>query len=61
MATKTLETQVKGIFDAAQKKALARGGGSEAQAIAIAQAAQKAVTVLAIELDRLRSQEAQPK
>jgi hypothetical protein len=59
MASKTLEAQVKAIFDAAHKKALASGGGSEANVSAVSQAAQKAVTVLAIELDRLRSREAQ--
>jgi hypothetical protein len=61
VSAKTLETQVKAIFDAAQKKALASGGGSEANVRAIAEAAKKAVTMLAIELDRLRSREAQPK
>jgi hypothetical protein len=61
MATKTLEGQVKKIFDAAHRKALRSGGGSEANVRAIAEASQKAVTMLAIELDRLRSREAQPK
>ena len=61
MATKSMETQVEAIFDAARKKALASGGAVEANLRAIAQAAEKAITMLAIELDRVRSREAQPK
>jgi hypothetical protein len=59
MTKETLEAQVKAIFDAAQKKALALGGNAEAHAIATTEAAQAAVTVLAIELDNLRSRDAQ--
>jgi hypothetical protein len=61
MATKTMEIQVKAVFDAARKKALASGGGAEASVRAIAQSAEKAITMLAIELDRLRSREARAK
>ena len=49
-----METQVEEIFDAARKKALARGGGGEANMSAIAQAAERAITLLAVELDRVR-------
>ena len=61
MATKSMETQVEAIFDAARKKALARGGGAEASVSAVAQAAEEAITLLAIELDRVRRGKLQPK
>jgi hypothetical protein len=52
---------LKAVFDAARKKALASGGGAEANVRALAQADEKAITMLAIELDLVRSREAQRK
>ena len=49
--------QVIAIFNAAHKKALAGGGGVDANLRALAQASKQAATMLAIELDSLRSRE----